>query len=373
MTDHAGPASAAGTSPTLLQVCPNDLPPFRAICAYHEAAARALGWRATTVFLAPAAAEPMAAACYLDLADLHRTGAMAAALRLSLAGLPLEPRGTLVLCHRYRALRALRASGLRARRCVAVAHEFGFLDRWQRRLRERLRSRDSTLFAGVSDPVRDELRRTVAGAITLPNGIDLAAADAARLDRPAARRALAVAADEFVIGVVGRLHWKKGPELALRGFALAAPELPDARLLFIGSGELAAGLEREARSLSVSFTGFVADAPRCFAALDLLLLPSTTREAFGMVALEAMAAGVPVLSGPAPGPRYVLGDTARIFEPATPEALAAALVAMRREAAGGALSHRASAGRRRAEQMFSVGAGAVRLQRLYDGIEVTPQ
>jgi glycosyltransferase involved in cell wall biosynthesis len=354
----------------LLQVCPNDHPPFRDICSTYAVAARGLGWDVLTVFLGPARGRPLEGARYLDLtpAELRRVSRLGAALRFALgesgAGMPL-----VALCHRYRAWRGFLASGIRARLTVAIAHEFGFFARRQRRvaqaLRRRLR-RPVTRFAGVSDAVREELRRVVPDPLVLPNALDLAAFDAALLDRAQARQALGVPDDAFVIGVVGRLHRKKSPQLALEGFRVGLPDMPGAHLVFLGEGELRASLERDARLLPVSFAGFVPDAFRCFAGLDLLLLPSSDAEAFGMVALEAMAAGLPVLSSAAPGPRFVLGASGDYFQPAVPEALAGALRRAFDDWRAGALSARADAARRRVEAEFSVPALSRRLRALVE-------
>jgi glycosyltransferase involved in cell wall biosynthesis len=194
--------------------------------------------------------------------------------------------------------------------------------------------------------------------------LDLSAFDAALLGRGEARRTLGFDQGAFVVGVVGRLHHKKSPQLALDGFRRALPDMPGAQLVFLGEGELRASLERDARSLPVGFSGFVPDASRCFRGLDLLLLPSSAAEAFGMVALEAMAAGLPVLSSPAPGPRFVLGAVGAYFEPAVAEALAGALRRAFDDWRAGTLTARADAARRRVEAEFSVVALAGRLQAL---------
>ncbi|MAT84062.1 MAG: hypothetical protein CMD39_07200 [Gammaproteobacteria bacterium] len=351
----------------LLQVCPNDNPPFGDICRYYQAAAAALGWETLTVMLEPRAPTPDPAFHYLGR-DLSRQ------LGDRLRG----RRPALTLCHRYRAYRAVSASGLAQAPLVVVAHEYGLLTPRRRRLRLRadaLMRRPGPRFAGVSRAVSDELAHWCGHAELLPNGLDLARCDAGRLTPDQAREALALPAAGFHIGVVGRLHPKKDPLLAVAGFRAAltrrrpgAPE-PDAgmRLTLLGDGPLKPQVAAAAAGLPVDVKGFVADAARCMAAFDLLLLPSGDREAFGMVALEAMAAGVPVLCGPAPGPRFVLGDTGLQFDPHTADALADALVAARAAAATGALAELARRARLRVEQTFSVDAGARRLAALAAG------
>ncbi|MEQ8484522.1 MAG: glycosyltransferase [Pseudomonadales bacterium] len=356
----------AERSRVLLQVCANDHPPFADICLFHEAAARTLGWQPLTVMLERRAAVPSPGFHYLDAPPGGDAAALRAFARTHLAA--SDPR--LLLCHRYRAWRA--AAAAVPGPLVALAHEFGLLDRrrrrWQLRWDAWRRARTVTL-AGVSPAVAAELAaRTGRPVEVLPNGLDLARADAARLDRPAARAALGVAGEAFCIGVIGRLHPKKRPELAVDAFRQALPTLGDARLLLIGDGELRAALTRRARGLPVTLTGFVADAARCLPALDLLLLTSGEREAFAMVALEAMAAGVPVLHAAAPGPDFVVGDPARRVDPGTVAGLAAALTAAADAWRAGRLAAAAAAARQRAENTFSVAAGAARLSHLAAGI-----
>lgn len=348
----------------LLQVCPNDNPPFADICRLYASAAQTLGWNTLTVMLDPRAPDRDEGFHYVR-SDLRRQ------LRRLLGG--RQPR--LTICHRYRAWRDLTATGLAAAPLVLIAHEFGLLARRRRRLQLRLDpllKRPHALLAGVSDAVARELSaHGRQQALVLPNGVDLARWDDARMSREAARRALGLLADEFSVGVVGRLHPKKDPGLAVEGFRLAVAGRRHGdrplRLTFLGDGVLAGELAEQASGLPVLFKGFVRDASRYMAAFDLLLLPSGDREAFGMVALEAMAAGVPVLCGSAPGPRFVVGDAGLTFEPHTPQALAGALAEAAAAAASGDLERLVARGRARVETSFSVQAVAGRLADLAAG------
>lgn len=347
----------------LLQVCANDLPPFVDICRYHEAAARHLGWQAATVMLARRASAPADGIDYLEDAG-------ADALRRVVRQHIGDAGPGLVLCHRYRSWRTVVAAGIGGPATVVVAHEFGLLRRrrrrWLRHL-DALRGRGGVRFAGVSGAVADDLAAAGAAASVLPNGIDLERADAERVGRAAALAALGLDGAEFNIGVVGRLHRKKQPELAIAGFRRAADAMPGSRLTLVGDGELRGTLAREAGDAPVRFAGFVAEAPRYFAAFDLLLLCAGAQEAFAMVALEAMAAGVPVLHGPSPGPEFVTAETGRRFAAAEPAAVAGALVEAYRDWRDGTLALAAAAARQRAAEHFSVTAGAARLLDLSRG------
>ncbi|MDH3644628.1 MAG: glycosyltransferase [Gammaproteobacteria bacterium] len=350
------------TDSLLFQICPNDHPPFLDICGVYQSAAQQIGRELITVFLSPAHGEIMPGALYLNCPTLRQTRSVARTFEslLTARGVPRQQAG-LAICHRYRAYRAFRASGYTARRTVAIAHEFEFFARWRRRIDQRLFARDAS-FAGVSQPVVDELAGAVDDPLLMPNGIDLGRTEAARVERPQARAALKLNEESFTVGVVGRLHPKKQPQLALAGFAALAGDLPDAHLLFIGDGELEATLRDAAGSLSVSFAGFIPDAARYIRALDALVIPSGEREAFSMVALEAMAAGVPVIAGPTPGPHFVLGDVGYYFDTFAAADLAAAIKMVHADRGGN--RERLARGLARAEQEFSVAAIAGRLQGL---------
>src|SRR5581483_6600905 len=84
------------------------------------------------------------------------------------------------------------------------------------------------------------------------------------------------------------------------------------RLIVAGEGRLRAGLERYVwrhdLEGDVMFTGFVpaADRPRLFASCDVFCAPSTGQESFGIVLLEAMACGRPVVASNIAGYRDVV-------------------------------------------------------------------
>jgi len=359
-------ATMTDPAPRMLQICPNDHPPFFDICEVYAAAGVSLGCTVDTVYLSPNRTVPGAghqhgAVHYLDAVDESAARPAIAALRKHMAAGP-EP--VLTICHRYRAYRTLRAAGMRPGQVVTVAHEFGFFKRAQRRLERRLFAR-RVLFAGVSPAVQAELAETVAGAVCLPNGIDIDALRSTLLDRAAAMDALGITGGPFTVGLLGRLVPKKQPELAIAALQTLLRQVPDARLLVIGDGELRHQLIEQAADLPVQFCGFVPDARRLLRALDVLLLVSKEIEAFGMVALEAMAAGIPVVAGPSPGPRSVLGPVGFYYERAEPVEIAAALARVRSARDDSGLDRRMQQGIERARQEFSIAAMARRLDDLF--------
>ncbi|HUV91324.1 MAG TPA: glycosyltransferase family 4 protein [Anaerolineae bacterium] len=115
------------------------------------------------------------------------------------------------------------------------------------------------------------------------------------------------------VGALDRAHYFKGIDVLLQ--ALCRISDPGLRLLVVGDGDLRATYQSQALDLGlaarVTFCGQVPDAdlPAHYAASDLLVLPSTTMgEAFGVVLLEAMACGKPVIASNLPGVRSVVND-----------------------------------------------------------------
>ncbi len=157
-------------------------------------------------------------------------------------------------------------------------------------------------------PAIDAARKRMQRIVELPNGVD------EETFRPGiatdVRTKLGIPAEAFLIAVVAALdyaHPSKRIDLALR--ALSA--LPETRLLVVGGGPLAGQLEELARELGVAdrvhFAGAVThdEVAIHLAACDCLALTSD-RESFGMVLLEAMACGKPVISSDLPGPAAIV-------------------------------------------------------------------
>ena len=232
-----------------------------------------------------------------------------------LPGLLGGERPELLVSHRHGAyrvgVRIARRLGIASH--IAVAHEFGMFARKTRRLRRRLAGRNHALFAAVSEPVAADLGASgIDSPWVLPNVIDTHALRNAMLERAQARATLGIPSPAFAIGVVGQLHPKKGPLRALRVFETYRREDSGAWLVFVGEGPLRPRIEQDAGE-RVVLAGFRSDARTLLGAFDLLLLCATDREAFGVVLLEAMAAGVPVVVADRPGPRSVVGDSGTYF------------------------------------------------------------
>jgi glycosyltransferase involved in cell wall biosynthesis len=170
------------------------------------------------------------------------------------------------------------------------------------------------LFVAVSDAVRDGLvadlgvdpdRVQVVHGFLERELLDVALDDRARAR---ARSALGIAGDVFVVGGAGRADWAKGVDR----FVDVAARLRKARLdddgddddnvsaVWVGAVKPGVRTELEARAASagaadaVTFVGERADAPRCFAAFDVLALTSR-EDSYPLVMLECAALGIPTV------------------------------------------------------------------------------
>jgi phosphatidylinositol alpha-mannosyltransferase len=134
------------------------------------------------------------------------------------------------------------------------------------------------------------------------------------------------------VAFLGRIDEpRKGLDVLLESLPRLAQRVPDARVLVAGPGdadELAERLPATIRS-RVHFLGLVSeeDKRRLFHSADVYCAPNTGQESFGIVLLEAMAAGTPVVASDIDAFRRVLddGQAGRLFPVGDPAALASSL------------------------------------------------
>ena len=193
--------------------------------------------------------------------------------------------------------------------CVSHIRDFEELDWFDRWLAGRVDA-----FFYISKAVQEcHLRAGVAhskGQVVY-NAVD-SIAFARTFDVMGTRQTLGLAANDLVVGMVSRLERWKGLEVFLHAMAIVRRRVPQARGMIVGD---VVPYDREYRqsllvlrdelglSEGVNFCPFQGDMPMTMAALDLLVLASTSPEPFGRVLIEAMAAGKPVVatdSGAAP-------------------------------------------------------------------------
>lgn len=150
--------------------------------------------------------------------------------------------------------------------------------------------------------------------------------------RLAARAQLGLKSHHVAIGTVGDVCQRKGQLYLVQAMPKLLNNVPDARLLLIGGGnpDYVAACRREAERLhvadAITFCGHRSDVREVLAALDIYTLASV-EESFPLSALEAMAAGLPLVTTTAGGlPECVVnGETGFLVRPRDPKALAEAL------------------------------------------------
>jgi glycosyltransferase involved in cell wall biosynthesis len=174
------------------------------------------------------------------------------------------------------------------------------------------------------------------------DAVDVGRFDPRRIDRDAARQRIGLAATDEVIAVIAQLTPWKGQEDTVRLVGELKPARPGLRLLLAGSAKFTApgsrydnlayerrladlirslGLERE-----VLLLGERDDVPQLLRATDVLLVPSW-QEAFGRIAVEGMAMGLPVVATSEGGPAEIVRDgvDGTVLPPRDPQRWAAAV------------------------------------------------
>lgn len=320
----------------VLQFCHGYDGPFLDCARQYASLFAGSGYRVTTVFLTGAADAEVAAACASDeVLFLEQSSKAVRGLKLKAIGdlraIIATRNFSFCIAHRFKPIYiTLLASKLPV---IGVHHAFGDYQRRTRKLfAQFFRKRLSLL--GVSDAVRDDMRRCLpewpeARIQTLYNRIDVAALQRQQVPAAEARASLGLAADAWIVGNVGRLHPDKDQATLLEGFAAALPGLPaNSQLAILGSGRLEQRLKDQARALNIAdkvlFLGQVPQARRYFRAFDVFAL-SSDHEPFGMVLLEAMAAGVPLLATACGGAREVVEGVGILFPLGDAEHLAQGL------------------------------------------------
>jgi phosphatidylinositol alpha-mannosyltransferase len=226
---------------------------------------------------------------------------------------PFVPFLSLILLHQSR---SVNVATFHAYAGFSPSYEFGrrFMQGHASRLHGRI---------AVSAAARHFIDRYFPGDYkVIPNGVDLA-----RFDRavPIARWQDGTPNLLFV----GRHEPRKGLLELLKAYRILRRDGIASRLLIVGSGPQ----EREARRyvltrrlLDVEFLGRVSDSEKVqlYKTADVFVSPATGRESFGIVLLEAMAAGAPIVCSDIHGYKGVVrrGENAILVEPHEPKELA---------------------------------------------------
>jgi phosphatidyl-myo-inositol alpha-mannosyltransferase len=187
----------------------------------------------------------------------------------------------------------------------------------------------------VSEPARTFFNRYFPDfpLRVIPNGIDV------NVFKPGLTPIRHLRDDSVNILFVGRLEKRKGLGDLLRGYEFMKARIPQSRLIVVGDGPLRGKVESyitRHRLPDVVLAGYVPDSvkPRYYNSADIFCAPATGAESFGIVLLEAMASGLPVVATEVPGYMSVLepGRDSLTVRPKGWAELGAALIILARDA-----------------------------------------
>lgn len=181
--------------------------------------------------------------------------------------------------------------------------------------------------AGVCDYFRDELKVPADKVRMVLNGVNLKRFTLQGFDPAAYRAKVGLGPGAFTIGLFANFREEKNHAELIRAFAVIRKTGREARLVLCGSGPTEEASRALARGLGVdkdvSFLGVRMDIPELMNSIDLYCLPSRY-EGLPFSALEAMAAGRPVVGADVTGINEVIrdGDNGLLAKAGSPEALA---------------------------------------------------
>ncbi len=153
-------------------------------------------------------------------------------------------------------------------------------------------------------------------------------------DRVAIRHNLDLPANSFILLTVRNLEPRMGIENLLLAFKTVLGEKPDSHLVIAGAGPIEQELQALVRDSGlndlVRFTGYIPEnkLPAYYQMADLFILPTLDLEGFGLVTVEALSSGLPVLGTPVGGTKEILAHmgTEFLFADTTSESMASLIL-----------------------------------------------
>ncbi len=265
--------------------------------------------------------------------------------------------------------------------CVVHARDFNTAPLTNRALRLMLRYRRSAVLF-VSHALErfyhetSDSKHYTRRHLVIHNGVD------PREFRPDAQardlllKELGIDSECFVVGAVGRIERWKGFDLLVEAFALVVKEHQEARLVLVGDvvfnrlKNVKTELLEKVRTLGlqdkVIFTGFRDDMSTIMAGIDLLAHSPVEPEAFGLILIEAMACGRPIVSVPLGGIPEVVhdGENGLLAQVGDPASIAGNICRIINDPV---LARRmGEAGRRMVEERFNIAHRVHDIEQLYD-------
>jgi len=185
----------------------------------------------------------------------------------------------------------------------------------------------------LSEYTRDKLERTYrlppSNVSVIPGGVDLERFRPST-DKTRIRTRMNLPQDKLILFTVRNLVPRMGLENLISAFEIAQNGSKDLLLVIGGEGPLEPLLKEQARRCGVEdfvrFAGYIPDEdlPSYYQMADLFILPTAELEGFGLVTVEALASGLPVLGTPVGGTREILAKLGSdyLFDDSTPKSIA---------------------------------------------------
>lgn len=211
-----------------------------------------------------------------------------------------------IICHGNRALDLFSSSivkSVHAPKIIAVAHNYSI---------DRIKKADAAI--AITNHLQEQIKKLPSHPAfikVIPNCIDVAKFFHKRLSNNNSNEQQEQRSRALVIGTMGRFVAKKGFDSFLNTLAKLKNQdgIAQFKAILAGDGEEKANLMKLAKKLNLSdvleIRDWVTDKNKFFSDIDIFCLPSL-HEPFGIVLLEAMASGVPVVSSAAEGPLEII-------------------------------------------------------------------
>jgi glycosyltransferase involved in cell wall biosynthesis len=257
---------------------------------------------------------------------------------------------------------------------VTTCHGF-----YKRRLGRRLFPAWGERVVAISDPVREHLVNDFnvpKSKIQLVyNGVEIDRFDIklSDFDKEELRRYYNISQEGFIVGGISRLEKVKGYQYLIRAIPAVLAKYPKTKFVIIGDGKYKKKLIALARKLDIKdkivFTGKVEGVDVALGLIDIFVHPAIWEEGFGLAVLEAMAASKPVLVSNTGGIYALVKEEVNglLLGPRKTDELSAAIIRMIETP--GLIESMGKAGRRLAQEKFSMERMAEEIHDLYEEID----
>lgn len=203
-------------------------------------------------------------------------------------------------------------------------------------------------------------------------GINLANFDSMKIYKNDVKNMLGVPQDRKIVGIVARLVPRKGIDLFIRAARDISEVRKDLTFLILGAGPEKNSYEKLAKketpNVDIRFLGMREDTGKILPIFDVFLFTSKY-EPFGIVLIEAMASGVPIVGFDIPGPTEIVehGVTALLAHPFDTKELAANVMTVLND--GNLHSRLSKNGIKKARELFSADRNALSILQIYKDIK----